>query len=160
MAETWLTVAAAARAIGEHRNQVARMLKAGKIPRRLIGPGSPPKLRLEGLAQAVAGGKRHRIDSRPGTPLPPEPPPDPATQAQQQLTRVAAQVEQVVTREGDWLDCYGTFRQWVSADMPLDLLRDLPDPVPVGDVLVRARGLMLAKLGELDRCEINSRFPR
>ena len=77
MSETWLNVTDAAKAIGEHRQQLYRMLRSGRIPDRLVRNTQPPMLRLEGLAEAVKGGKRHRIDSRPGPPLEPQPPPDP-----------------------------------------------------------------------------------
>jgi hypothetical protein len=158
--ETWLNVSEAARAIGEHRQQLHRMMKSGRIPRRLIRDTSPPQLRLEGLAAAVAGGKRRRIDSRPAPPLEPQPRPDPVTAAELQLARVTGQAEAVRQREAHWIKSYAEFRQWFSEDYALELLRDLPDPCPIGEIMVKVRTTVLQRLEALDRCELQSRFPR
>ena len=158
--ETWLSVTAAAEAIGEHRQQLHRMLKAGKIPRRLVRDTSPPQLRLEGLAEAVQAGKRRRIDSRPTAPLEPKPPPDKVTAAQQQLAQADRQLQAAREREAQWVTDYATFRTWFSEGYPLELLRDLPDPAPIGEVMVKLRETVLARLAALDRCEMASRWPR
>lgn len=158
--ETWLNVSDAARAIGEHRQQLHRMLKAGRIPKRLIRDTSPPMLRLEGLAEAVQQGKRRRIDSRPTAPLEPKPPPDPVTQAQRELAQTELRLQAVQGREAQWVERYATFRKWLAEDYVFELLHNLPDPAPVGDVMVRCRETILARLAPLDSCETASRWPR
>lgn len=161
MSETWLSVSAAARAIGEHRQQLQRLMQAGKIPRRLISNSKPAQLRLEGLAEAVAGAKRHRIDSRPAPPLEPEPlPPDAPTQAEREVTRLQAQLAAVQAREAAWIAHYSAFRTWASEESSFALLHALPDPAPIGDVMVYTRETLLEKLKPLDAAELASRFPR
>jgi hypothetical protein len=86
--------------------------------------------------------------------------PDPVSQAQQQLARVAWQMEAVQEREANWIEAYSEFRQWLSEDYVMELLHGLPDPAPIGQVMVRCRETILARLAMLDRCESNSRWPR
>ena len=161
MSETWLNLSDAARAIGEHRQQLQRMLKAGKIPKRLIRDTSPPMLRLEGLAEAVQGGKRRRVDSRPTAPLKPVPlPPDPLTPAEHRLTQLQTQLAKIQAREQAWIRDYATFHKWVVEDAALDLHRQFRDLDQIGSVMVWVRETLLAKLKPLDSCELDSRFPR
>lgn len=160
-AETWLNLSDAARAIGEHRQQLQRMLKAGKIPRRLVRDTSPPMLRLEGLAEAVAGGKRRRIDSRPAPPLEPVPlPPDAPTMAQIEQERTQARLQAALIREQAWIRDYASFRKWASEQSWMELHKELGDHPTIGDVMVWVRETLLQKLKALDSCELESRFPR
>lgn len=158
--ETWLNLSDAARAIGEHRQQLQRMLKAGKIPRRLVRDTSPPMLRLEGLAEAVAGAKRRRIDSMPAPPLEPQPPPDPVTMAEIEQQRTQARLQAALQREQAWIRDYAGFRKWASEQSWLELHKELGDHPTIGDVMVWVRETLLQKLKALDSCELESRFPR
>lgn len=159
--QTWLNLTDAARAIGEHRQQLQRMLRAGKIPKRLIQDTSPPMLRLEGLAEAVAGAKRRRIDSRPAPPLEPEPlPPAGPTLAEIQEHRTHERLAAALNREQRWIGEYADFRTWASEQSWLELHKALGDTPTVGDVMVWVRETLLQKLKPLDSCELESRFPR
>ena len=60
----WVSVAFAARAIGEHRQQLQRMIANGTFPRRYVDlTGAHPRILLaDGLERAVKGCKRFRYD--------------------------------------------------------------------------------------------------
>ena len=57
-----MSVALAARAIGEHRQQLQRMIKAGTFPRSYLDTsGAHPRILLaDGLERAVKGSKQFR----------------------------------------------------------------------------------------------------
>ena len=59
----WVTVSAAARYLGEHRQQLQRMIRIGTFPRRYLDTsGAHPRILIaEGLARAVSGSKRIRF---------------------------------------------------------------------------------------------------
>lgn len=161
MTETWLSVTEAARVLGEHRQQLQRMLSSGRIPRRLISPGKPPRLRLEGLAEAVRGAKRRRIDSRPGPPMEPQPLPTAAQVADQQLARLERELAEWRAREAEWVAGYGPFRDWATADFTMELWDALGDgPLEIGDVMTTARQLLLKRLQDLDAIDVQARVRR
>ena len=60
----WVSVAFAARAINEHRQQLQRMIRNGTFPRRYVDlTGTHPRILLaDGLERAVKGCKRFRYD--------------------------------------------------------------------------------------------------
>ena len=159
--QTWLNLTDAARAIGEHRQQLQRMLRAGKIPKRLIRDTSPPMLRLEGLAEAVAGAKRRRIDSKPAPPLEPVPlPPAGPTLAEIQEHRTHERLAAALNREQAWITHYSEFHRWVIEDAAHDLHREFRDLEQIGAVMTWLRGELVRRIKPLDACELESRFPR
>ena len=69
-------------------------------------------------------------------------------------------LQAVLSREQAWIRDYAAFRRWIAEEYVYQLLHQLPDPCPVGDVMVRCSEIMLTQLADLDRCEMNSRWPR
>ena len=83
----------------------------------------------------------------PAEPTSPSPVPD-----------AAPELATVLARERDWIASYDTFRRWITDGISLDLMRGLPDPAPIGDVMVLTRDLLLERLEQLDTMERRSRF--
>jgi len=83
----------------------------------------------------------------PAEPTSPSPVPD-----------TAPELATVLARERDWIASYDAFRRWITDGISLDLMRGLPDPAPIGDVMVLARDLLLERLEQLDTMERCSRF--
>lgn len=65
MSDGWATIAEAARSIGRHRQQLAKLVADGRLPKGFVDrSGGRTRVRLDGLAHAVNNSVRARAGSR------------------------------------------------------------------------------------------------
>lgn len=65
MSDGWVTIAEAARSIGRHRQQLAKLVADERLPKGFVDrSGGRTRVRLDGLAAAVSDAVRPRADSR------------------------------------------------------------------------------------------------
>lgn len=129
-------------------NNVMVRLAAGLS---VLGHHAGPTAAPPAPTTAPAGGLFAWGTTTAAAPAPPDPEPAPAPGAPGEL-------EQLLAREAAWIDTYAAFRRWITDGISLDLMRALPDPVSVGDVMVVTRDLLLQRLKPLDTLERRSRF--
>ena len=86
--------------------------------------------------------------------------PAPAATAEpaQPVIQARPEIGAILAREAEWITQYAAFREWITDGITQELLRTLPDPAPVGEVMVLCRQLLLARLLQLDAVERHSRF--
>jgi hypothetical protein len=94
--------------------------------------------------------------------------PEPVAQNQDALTaelaRLRLQLQRVQEREQRWVSSYKAFREWFASWVPENFTSDLwnklgADSPGVVDVGVAAVELVVAHMGDLDKCDVQSRFP-
>jgi hypothetical protein len=142
------------------------MIADGRIPRRLVSqgaPGTPPRLRLEGLAEAIQGSKRWRCDSRPGPAREPQPLPAPPGEAdrlalQGRIAELQGQLSAALARERAWVAAYEPFRGW-AREVGGAVLQAGCDPADGSSLLSQLQPLLLAELRALDAADHRSRWP-
>lgn len=173
---TWISAAELARQTGVSRAAITKAISTQRIPpdavRRtgtrllversagLQGIGHRGATATEGRsrgeapapARTAAAGGLFAWGTTAAAPDPdPEPSPAPAADAPPEL-------EQLLAREREWINAYDAFRRWITDGMTLELMRRLPDPAPIGDVMVLSRDLLLERMQQLDTMERRSRF--
>ncbi len=74
-----------------------------------------------------------------------------------QVHQLEQRLAAALARERSWLAAYYEFREWQTTGCDADIMRALPDPAPIGEVMVQTRLLLLSKLKELDEMELSSR---
>jgi hypothetical protein len=147
------------------RSTLYRLRKLGSLDHYLApGPGSAEVLLLEPqgrppLREYLASVVRLQHGS-PLERLQRPAPVDPLDVVRRELAQARAATEAIRARELAWVAEFDKLRDYVTRDLAMDLMRRLPDPVPVGDVMVVSRDLLVAQLEGLNRCELASRFPR
>lgn len=168
---TWISAADLARLAGVSRAAITKAIATERIP-----PDAVRRTGTRVMVERSAGlqGIGHRgptatetRSSRPtpapaagmfawGTSLQAPPPAEPTSPSPE--PNATPELATVLARERDWIASYDAFRRWITDGISLDLMRGLPDPAPIGDVMVLARDLLLERLEQLDTMERRSRF--
>ena len=133
--------------LGVSRPRVAQLVAAGQLRRNSAGRIDP--------AEVERCRRKEPIAWQHPPPCQPSPqPPAPAHRDDRELHRLQA-------LEQRWLSSYTTFWHWVrERDFERALWRQLGDQPPIGDVMVEARRLLVARLAELNAVLLDSQVGR
>ena len=128
--------------LGVSRPRVAQLLKAGHLRRNAAGRIDPAEVERCRRQEAIAW--QH-------PPAPPPPAPAAAPPANRDDLALSRELHRLQALEARWLSSYTTFWHWVQeARYELELWRQLGDQPEIGDVMVEARRLLVARLAELN----------
>jgi hypothetical protein len=160
-----VTFTEAAAMVGwKSRSTLYRLAGDGRLNGYIVEENGRQLLELEPegrphLRDWLAGVVQQQITSpmlrTPGRHRPP--PPTPEQVAEDRVAALEQRLGEALVRERDWIGAYYQFREWQTAECCADLMRALPDPAPIGDVMVTTRQLLLSRLKELDALELRSR---
>ena len=133
--------------LGVSRPRVAQLLKAGHLRRNAAGKIDPAEVERCRRQEAIAW--QHPPPCQPS----PQPP-APAHRDDRELHRLQ-------DLEARWLSSYTTFWHWVQeARYELELWRALGDQPEIGDVMVEARALLVARLADLNAVLLDAQVGR
>ena len=161
---SYIKAADLARRCNVSRAAVSKAIRDGRIGADHIRrQGSTVLIELRTGLQVLG----HHAPASPPPPVNPQmaslfawaaPAPAAAAEPAQQEIQAPPEIGAVLARELDWITQYAAFREWITDGITLELLRNLPDPAPVGEVMVLCRQLLLGRLQQLDAVERHSRF--
>jgi hypothetical protein len=124
------------------RPRVAQLLAAGHLRRNAAGKIDPAE--VERCRRQAAIAWKH-----PPAPPPPAPAAAPAHGGDDLALR--RELHRLQDLEARWLSSYTTFWEWIrETHYERALWRQLGDQPEIGDVMVEARALMVARLAELN----------
>ena len=128
--------------LGVSRPRVAQLVAAGQLRRNSAGRIDPAEVERCRRKEAIAWQN---------PPAPPPPAPAAAPPANRDDLALRRELHRLQALEARWLSSYTTFWHWVQeAHFELELWRQLGDQPPIGDVMVEARALLVARLAELN----------
>ena len=128
--------------LGVSRPRVAQLVAAGHLRRNAAG-------KID--AAEVERCKRQEAIAWQNPPAPPPPAPAAAPPANRDDLALRRELHRLQALEARWLSSYTTFWHWVQeARYELELWRQLGDQPEIGDVMVEARRLLVARLAELN----------
>ena len=138
--------------LGVSRPRVAQLVAAGQLRRNSAGRIDPAEVERCRRKEAIAWQN---------PPAPPPPAPAAAPPAHRDELALHRELHRLQALEARWLSSYTTFWHWVQeARYELELWRALGDQPPIGDVLVEARRLLVARLAELNAVLLDSQVGR
>ena len=142
----------AAELLGVSRPRVAQLVAAGHLRRNAAGKIDPDEVERCRHKEAIAW--QH-------PPAPPPPAPAAAPAANRDDLALRRELHRLQDLEARWLSSYTTFWQWVQeARYELELWRALGDQPEIGDVMVEARALLVARLADLNAVLLDAQVGR
>jgi transcriptional regulator with XRE-family HTH domain len=139
--------------LGVSRPRVAQLVAAGHLRRNAAGKIDPAEVERCRRKEAIAW-------QHPPAPPPPAPAAAPAAN-RDDLRAGRRELHRLQALESRWLSSYTTFWEWVQeARYELELWRQLGDQPEIGDVMVEARRLLVARLAELNEVCAAAKFSR
>ena len=136
--------------LGVSRPRVAQLLKAGHLRRNAAGKIDPAEVERCRRKEPIAW-------QHPPAPAAPAAAP-PAHRDELALRR---ELHRLQALEQRWLSSYSTFWEWIrETHYERALWRQLGDQPPIGDVLVEARALLVARLAELNAVLLDAQVGR
>ena len=139
--DTGLLQREVAELLGVSRPRVAQLVKAGHLRRNAAGRIDPDEVERCRRKEPIAW-------ANPPALPPPAPAAAPAHRDDSALHR---ELQRLQEREQRWLSSYTTFWHWVrEAHYEAELWRELGNEPQIGSVMVTARRLLVAQLGELN----------
>ena len=140
----------AAELLGVSRPRVAQLVAAGHLRRNAAGKIDPDEVERCRRKEPIAW-------QHPPAPAAPAAAP-PAHRDELALHR---ELHRLQALEQRWLSSYTTFWQWVQeARYELELWRALGDQPEIGDVMVEARALLVARLADLNAVLLDAQVGR
>jgi hypothetical protein len=141
--DTGLLQREVAELLGVSRPRVAQLLKAGHLRRNAAGRIDPAEVERCKRREPIAWQNPPAM-----APAPPAPAAAPAHRDDSALHR---ELQLLREREQRWLSSYEAFWHWVrERDYEAELWRELGNEPQIGAVMVAARSLLVAQLGDLN----------
>ena len=138
--------------LGVSRPRVAQLLKAGHLRRNASG-------KID--AAEVERCRRKEPIAWQNPPASPPPAPAEAPPANRDDLALRRELHRLQDLEARWLSSYTTFREWIrETHYERALWRQLGDQPEIGDVMVEARALLVARLAELNAVLLDSQVGR
>ena len=138
--------------LGVSRPRVAQLVAAGHLRRNAAGKIDPAEVERCRRKEAIAWQN---------PPAPPPPAPAAAPPANRDDLALRRELHRLQALEARWLSSYGEFWEWIQgARYEMELWRQLGDQPPIGDVMVEARRLLVARLAELNAVLLDSQVGR
>ena len=138
--------------LGVSRPRVAQLVAAGHLRRNASGKIDPDEVERCRRQAAIAWQN---------PPAPPPAAPAAAPAAHRDDLALRRELHRLQDLEARWLSSYTTFWEWVQeARYELELWRQLGDQPEIGDVMVEARALLVARLADLNAVLLDAQVGR